>query len=49
VSKAIAERVEAAIDVVGDAQKLRPLWDELGGKVSYEEIRFVLAHLRSGA
>jgi ATP-dependent DNA helicase RecQ len=49
VSKAIAERVEAAIDVVGDAQKLRPLWDELGGKVSYEEIRLVLAHLRSGA
>lgn len=49
VTIATAAQVEAAIDQVGGAQYLRPVWDHLGGKVSYEQIKLVISHLRSGA
>jgi ATP-dependent DNA helicase RecQ len=41
-------KVEAAIDEVGGVQPLRPVFDALEGKVSYEEIRLTIAFLRSG-
>ncbi len=48
VSLATVGKVEAAIDEVGGVQPLRPVWDALEGKVSYEEIRLTIAFLRSG-
>jgi ATP-dependent DNA helicase RecQ len=48
VSLATVGKVEAAIDEVGGVQALRPVWDALEGKVSYEEIRLTIAFLRSG-
>ncbi|HLP86229.1 MAG TPA: HRDC domain-containing protein, partial [Phycisphaerales bacterium] len=48
VDDATYKRVETALDEVGGS-RLRPIWEQLEGKVSYEEIKVVIAHLRSGA
>ncbi|MFN5943711.1 MAG: DNA helicase RecQ [Phycisphaerae bacterium] len=48
VDDATYKRVETALDEVGGS-RLRPIWEHLEGKVSYEEIKVVIAHLRSGA
>ena len=48
VDDATYKRVESALDEIGGS-RLRPIWEQLEGKVSYEEIKIVIAHLRSGA
>jgi ATP-dependent DNA helicase RecQ len=40
-------RVERALDEVGGS-RLRPVWEQLEGKVSYEAIKVTIAHLRAG-
>lgn len=37
--------IAAAIGVVG-GERLRPIFEHLGGRISYDEIRLVVAHLR---
>jgi len=39
--------VEAALDELGGG-KLRPIWEQLEGAVTYEQIKAVIAHLRAG-
>jgi ATP-dependent DNA helicase RecQ len=46
VSPDISRRVEDAAARVG-ADRLKPIFEDLNGEVSYEDIRIVLAHLRS--
>lgn len=47
VDKQTYARVEAALDELGGA-RLRPIWEQLEGQVSYEQIKAVIAHLRAG-
>jgi ATP-dependent DNA helicase RecQ len=40
IDDALARRIEAAIDEVG-GERLKPIFDKLGGDVSYDDIRIV--------
>jgi ATP-dependent DNA helicase RecQ len=46
VAPDLYQRVEEAADKAG-AERLKPIFEALGGEVSYDDIRIVLAHLRS--
>lgn len=48
VSNEVETRVRAAIEKVG-AKYMRPIFDELGGEVSYEQIKVVIAVMRVDA
>ena len=48
VNKATEARVRLAIEKVG-AKTLRPLFEELGGQVTYEQIKLVIALMRAEA
>jgi ATP-dependent DNA helicase RecQ len=46
VDKATVASIKDAVDVVG-AERLRPIFDHLGGAINYESIRIVLACMRN--
>ena len=45
VDAAVAQRIEAAVREVG-GQRLKPIYEALGGKVPYEQIRIVMSCVR---
>ena len=49
VEAATARRIETAIEEVGPQQRLAPIFEHLGGEVSYDDIRIVAACLRNRA
>ena len=46
VSSAVYARVSASLERVGGS-RLKPVFDDLGGEVSYDELRIVAAHRRA--
>ena len=47
VDQATYARIESALDELSGT-RLRPIWEQLEGQVSYEQIKAVIAHLRAG-
>lgn len=47
VDSVTARRIEAAIEEIGPQPRLAPIYEHLGGQVSYDDIRIVAACLRN--
>jgi ATP-dependent DNA helicase RecQ len=47
VDSVTARRIETAIEEIGPQQRLAPIYEHLGGQVSYDNIRIVAACLRN--